>query len=148
MKTGSNTENRDVRIHIETRRGTSMSFMLLLGTIFISLVAAEETPPTGAGTFMEHCAVCHGASGTGDGSYAEMLRVPPTDLTLLSKVNGGKFPQRRVERSTDGRTMLRAHGTSAMPIWGRQWTRMDGGEEVDVKARLIVLISFLRSIQK
>src|SRR5713101_3052138 len=54
-----------------------------------------------------YCAVCHGTDGKGGGPAATALKVPPTDLTLLSKNNGGKYPALKVTGAI--------HGDSAFP---------------------------------
>ena len=42
---------------------------------------AEASIVQGAALFPEHCAMCHGANGAGDGPAAKGLPVPPADLT-------------------------------------------------------------------
>ena len=83
---------------------------VLTFSIGIGLVAhAQQTPKTGpkvnaAGKelFHQHCSVCHGVDAKGNGSLYDArsadksVRVPPSDLTLLSQRNGGKFPAARV----------------------------------------------------
>lgn len=115
-----------------------------------SPLAAEEhgdAMGVGEAAWIEHCAVCHGRSGAGDGPFVPMLRTPPPDLRMLSESNGGKFPQRRVEKAVDGRGMPGAHGTADMPVWGRVW-RTVGETEPGVKARLIAVIAYLRTLQQ
>ena len=60
----------------------------------------------------------HGPSGTGDGGAIDVLKTTPTNLTTLSKKNGGVFPFDRVYSVIDGRTVVKGHGTQDMPIWG------------------------------
>lgn len=69
--------------------------------------------------YMNRCTVCHGPSGTGNGSSIDVLKTTPTNLTTLSKKNGGVFPLDRVYSVIDGRTVVKGHGTQDMPIWGR-----------------------------
>lgn len=42
---------------------------------------STESIAAGAALFPQHCAVCHGANGRGDGAGAKGLPVPPADLT-------------------------------------------------------------------
>ncbi len=42
---------------------------------------SAESIAAGAAVYAEHCAVCHGAEGSGDGTAAKSLSVPPADLT-------------------------------------------------------------------
>ena len=51
-------------------------------------------------------------------SLASVLKVPPADLTTLARRNGGYFPLTAVSEIIDGRTLIAAHGTREMPIWG------------------------------
>jgi hypothetical protein len=50
-----------------------------------------------------------------------MLKKPASDLTTLSKKNGGVFPFARVFETIEGTHELKAHGTREMPIWGREY---------------------------
>src|SRR3974377_2575154 len=47
---------------------------------------------SGKELYLDHCAVCHGVDGKGNGPAAPALKTAPPDLTLLAKNNGGKFP--------------------------------------------------------
>ena len=66
----------------------------------------------GEALYMRYCASCHGIDGRGDGTVASALRTPPPDLTRLTYGEGELIKQ------IDGRRTIRAHGTSAMPVWG------------------------------
>ena len=132
--------------------GSLPSIAVLTLTLVAAGAFAETAPksaPRGEQAFIEYCAVCHGESGIGDGPFAAALRVPPSNLRLLSKANDGVFPDRKVQRAIDGRGMPRAHGTAEMPIWGREWKRGDARlREVDVTVRAITISTYLRSIQE
>lgn len=78
----------------------------------------ETTLVRGRQLFRTYCASCHGVTGRGDGPMVEYLRVPPANLTLIAARNQGVFPAEGVRRAIDGRRAVRAHGDSAMPIWG------------------------------
>jgi hypothetical protein len=52
---------------------------------------------------------------------AQDLVARPTDLTTLSKRNGGVFPAQRVYEIIDGREEVKAHGSREMPVWGKQF---------------------------
>jgi mono/diheme cytochrome c family protein len=64
------------------------------------------------------CAMCHGASGKGDGWLAAHLQRRPQSLVGLRRDNGGVFPFDRVYQVIDGRKEVRVHGPRAMPVWG------------------------------
>ena len=75
---------------------------------------------TGKKQYMKYCATCHGPSGTGtDGVASRLYTKPPTNLTTLSKENGGKFPMMEVIGIVKGDQPIAAHGTREMPVWGQ-----------------------------
>jgi mono/diheme cytochrome c family protein len=78
----------------------------------------SPVPPSGANLYRSYCASCHGEDGKGGGPVADSLRMRPSDLTTLSKRNGGKFPAFRLQKMVDGSDELPAHGTRRMPVWG------------------------------
>jgi len=133
----------------------------IFGSLAVALVALGLGTPgvaednlVGQSGFETACAVCHGVSGQGDGEFADVLTVRPPDLTKLSAANDGEFPYLKVFQVVDGRTTARAHGTSAMPIWGDYFTREIGGSagqfgtELLVRARIVALVDYIQSLQK
>jgi mono/diheme cytochrome c family protein len=114
--------------------------------------AAEETTTLGEGRdlYEQHCEVCHGAEGKGDGPLADELRVHPADLTQIAQSRGGTFPEVEVREIIDGRRAVRAHGKSGMPIWGRVFggpAIVGKGNEEAVRKKLDRLVEYLQSIQ-
>ncbi len=83
-----------------------------------SLSCSSEQPIEGEALYRRHCASCHGTSGKGDGAVAEFLTPRPTDLTVLTSEQGGDYPASDVMQAIDGTRAVRAHGDSAMPVWG------------------------------
>ena len=55
---------------------------------------------SGKEMYESYCAVCHGTDGKGNGPAASALKTPSTDLTTLSKNNGGKYPSLKVLRQS------------------------------------------------
>lgn len=108
--------------------------------------------------FQKQCASCHGMDGKGTGPFLEFLKQTPSDLTLLSKKNGGVFPYRQVYEWIEDPQRVRAHGTSAMPIWGDRYNveviekygPYDTGTAAvkEVQARILELVFFLATIQE
>ena len=115
----------------------------------IKKVSAEYTSPaSGPEMFRAYCAACHGTDGTGTGPAATALNKQPANLTQLSKKNGGKFPALRVVQFIQGddMSMVAAHGTRDMPMWGTIFRTM--GDPTAVKFRLTNLTNYIESLQK
>jgi mono/diheme cytochrome c family protein len=124
---------------------------ILIGVALLSLAgaatrAAGPDPAEGRNLYDEHCAVCHGANGKGDGPLGAELKIRPADLTEISKRRAGKFPEVEVREIIDGRRKVRGHGGTEMPVWGRVFSRSTFGE-VQVDAKLDALVAYLRTIQ-
>lgn len=115
-------------------------------------VAHAQDKEIGAGLYADYCAVCHGASGKGDGDMANVLTIPSPNLTLLSKANDGDFPMLQVIHIIDGRTGVRAHG-GAMPLFGNMFSEQsvagpdDYGSVLETRGRVLSLAMYLESIQ-
>jgi mono/diheme cytochrome c family protein len=80
--------------------------------------ATHGNPESGAQMWKDYCAVCHGATGAGDGPAAEILQSPPADLSLMAKRNNGKFPAEHFASVLRVGIGGPVHGTSDMPFWG------------------------------
>jgi mono/diheme cytochrome c family protein len=72
----------------------------------------RESSPVGSELYFRRCASCHGVAGRGDGPAGEALTPRPADLTRLD------LDLPALKRTIEGREARRAHGTSAMPVWG------------------------------
>ena len=106
--------------------------------------APQPTPErTGAVIYREHCAVCHGQSGRGNGPAAAAFKQRPPDLTHLATRYKG-FPRKAVEAHIVGDdTPQAAHGSREMPIWGPTFRKSP-----DASTVLRNLIAYLESIQE
>lgn len=136
-------------------RGLMVAWWMLLG---MTLAAAQRPPAVPRGAmreapyvFVRHCSACHGWQGRGDGPAAPALHPPPADLTRIAQRHDGLFPIAEITAAIDGRTVIPAHGSREMPIWGERFGEIGGGgsvgEEV-VRGNLLVLIEYLQSIQQ
>jgi mono/diheme cytochrome c family protein len=105
------------------------------------------SPSSGKDMYTSYCAVCHGTDGKGGGPAASALKVPPTDLTLLSKTNGGKYPALKVTSSIRGEADLPAHGSKEMPVWGTLFWSISSGHESEVQQRVVNLTHYIESMQ-
>jgi mono/diheme cytochrome c family protein len=101
----------------------------------------------GKDLYREYCAVCHGTAGKGDGPAASGLKIPPTDLTQITKANGGKFPEFKVQHVINGEAgSTAAHGSKDMPMWGNIFGHM--GPNPDLGAvRVYNLVKYIEEIQ-
>src|SRR5271169_5952231 len=114
----------------------------------IKHVPVTATSPTsGEEMYKTYCAVCHGQDGKGKGPAAGALKVPPTDLTTLSKNNGGKYPSLKVAAAIRGEGNLPAHGTKEMPVWGQLFWTISHGHETEVQQRVVNLNKYIESLQ-
>jgi len=105
------------------------------------------SPASGKDMYMSYCAVCHGTDGKGGGPAASALKVPPTDLTLLSKNNGGKYPALKVTASIRGEAALPAHGSKEMPVWGPLFSSLASGHQAEVQQRVANLTQYIETLQ-
>jgi len=105
------------------------------------------SPASGSEMYANYCAVCHGKDGKGGGPAADALKVPPTDLTTLSKRNGGQFPSARVASAIRGDVNLPAHGSKEMPVWGPLFGHLSQGHPAEVQQRIANLSAYIESLQ-
>ncbi len=91
--------------------------------------------------------MCHGKEG--DGTMADMLKVPPPDLTRISERRNGIFPDEEIYKIIDGQEALKSgHGDREMPIWGVAFGESEKIDEVMVPKKIYQLIEYLKTIQK
>ncbi len=117
------------------------------GTVIQHVPIRSTSPVSGKEMYTSYCAVCHGTDGKGGGPAASALKSPPSDLTLLSKNNGGKYPSLKVIASIHGESALPAHGSKEMPVWGSLFWGMSGGHESEVQQRVSNLNKYIESMQ-
>ncbi|QCO56464.1 cytochrome c [Pseudorhodobacter turbinis] len=105
----------------------------------------------GRAFFAESCTSCHGPSGRGDGIISKDLPVAPTDLTTLSRTNGGTFPATRALAYIWG-DPTQSHLARVMPQFGGAMAddlvpvKLDGVYTPTPRA-LAGLLAYLESIQ-
>ena len=98
-----------------------------------------------ASDYFSYCAICHGLKGEGDGPMYDVLKVPPADLTRISKRNNGEFPQDRIEEVIEKGGNLKGHGISSMLAWGKVFEEYD--EDIAPEKRIEALALFLETLQ-
>ncbi len=111
------------------------------------VTVASTSPTSGKEMYTAYCAVCHGTDAKGAGPAAGALKTPPTDLTLLSKNDGGKFPALKVTSAIRGSNDLPAHGTKDMPVWGELFWSMSHGHNGEVQQRVSNLTHYIETLQ-
>ena len=98
--------------------------------------------------FQAYCATCHGMDATGNGPTAPALRKSPSGLTLISKGNGGTFPNLRVQKVISGENVpTAAHGDREIPIWGPIFGQIAWDQDLG-NVRIYNLAKYLESIQR
>jgi len=112
------------------------------------VIPVEKTSPVdGKQMFASYCAPCHGADGRGKGPAARALKTQPTDLTVLARLNHGKYPDTRVLSVLQFGSEVTAHGSSEMPVWGPVLGRMNADSSQAKDLRLGNLSRYLERIQ-
>ena len=137
---------------------SSKVFVLIVSILlFLPLVHADSVLEKELGEFeyINNCAVCHGSDGKGVGPMAGQLIKSPSNLTLLSKNNGGSFPETAIYQLIDGRRVVVTdegdavetfHGPRDMPVWGDTFRTIEGDEGA-VDELISNLLKYLESIQ-
>jgi len=131
---------------------TALAVLIVLtGPAMHAQVKKVPVSPTakdsGPEMFKAYCASCHGIDGKGKGPASAALRIPATDLTLLSKANGGKFPELKFQNVLKVNSETAAHGSSDMPTWGPIFRSIEGGSDGFVSMRIYNLMRYVESIQ-
>jgi mono/diheme cytochrome c family protein len=146
------------------KRTTTLAALAGAALILTPLLAAAQQPfDLGKREYESNCAVCHGATGKGDGPYMKFMAYKGTglgDLMLIAKRSGGGFPFQRVYETIDGTQELDAHGPRSMPIWGSDYAHqardayrdenyMRGrfDPELYTRTRILALTDYLNRIQ-
>ena len=145
----------------KTKEGLQLIAFLGLASLAAALPLSQTAAPgaqdsresraeAGGRTYRAFCASCHGASATGNGPMAEVLKVRPADLTRIRERNGGSFPEARIAGVIDGRLEVHGHGPGSMPVWGLTFRESgrDTDQETEVRERIKDLVAYLESIQK
>ena len=129
-----------------------------------ALVVAQQTPassstqvrhvpisntPSNSGKemFNSYCAVCHGTDAKGSGPAASAMKTPPSDLTVLSKNDGGKYPSAHVAAVIRGQASTPSHGSQDMPVWGPLFSSLSQGHDAQVQQRIANLVTYIEGLQ-
>jgi mono/diheme cytochrome c family protein len=108
-------------------------------------------PSSGKDMYVAYCAACHGEDGMGLGPAATALKVPPTDLTMLARRNKSTYPASDVYQIIvgSGTTLIPAHGSAEMPVWGPLFASLSTGSTPNgVAMRAGNIVDYLKGIQR
>jgi mono/diheme cytochrome c family protein len=126
--------------------------LLVISITFMSDARPDDfTDYSGQELYMRFCASCHGEEGHGDGPVASAISVTVPDLTGIMQRQGDQFPEQQLREIIDGRSVVIAHGTRYMPVWGYEfWVEQGADKEAEADVRLIVdnLLGYIRGIQR
>jgi mono/diheme cytochrome c family protein len=137
---------------------TKRKAVLLIALVSSSITSGMSQTPSqnkagkapvelsGKEMFKYYCAACHGEDAKGHGPVAPALKVPPPDLTALSKGNSGKFPEEHFVSVLKNGANAPTHGTADMPIWGPIFSVLNAQRLVNL--RISNLTRYLESIQQ
>ena len=140
-----------------------LSLLLLAGAFFLAAVALASAQQTGQPKrvdvgkveYENKCATCHGLKGKGDGPMAGFVDPKIADLTVLAKKNNGILPVAAMYDVIVGEREVRGHGSSDMPVWGREY-RIKAAEyyidvpydpETYVRTHVLALIEYINRLQ-
>jgi mono/diheme cytochrome c family protein len=133
---------------------TAMAASLAAGIAYADQSTAKvtvpvgKTPPTsGREMYVNYCAQCHGVDGRGHGPVAPALKTPPTDLTVLSRNNHGRFPDTHIVTVLQNGVEIPSHGSAEMPVWGPILGKMNQTNPQDRLLRISNLSRYLETLQ-
>ena len=108
---------------MSTPKSLTLLFASIVGMSITGNISHAQDVSIGQEEFRNHCAACHGMNGLGDGPIGPLLKKPAPNLAMISERNGGKFPFQRVYEIIDGSSVLAAHGSRDMPLWGSRYSK-------------------------
>ena len=126
---------------------------MILTILLLATPVFADDADEGADYFANYCATCHGVEAKGNGPMADLLTVPPADLTQLSARNGGEFPLDRVVRRIDGTMDVAAHG-GPMPLFGlllqgpSEAIMAPDGSEIVAPEAIAMIAAWLQTVQE
>lgn len=130
--------------------------------LFVSSCVLQSAPyavaqdnKIGESEYRLHCAACHGLTGRGDGPIGQILKTPAPNLALITERNGGKFPAQKIYDIIEGRSVVAAHGTRDMPLWGDRYRNEPQPQTPDqatlandqAQQRILSLVYYLATLQ-
>ncbi len=141
-----------IRVHRILARGSRIPRVLAVGVAACVAVAsaARAADHPGKAAFDQYCASCHGTAADGTGPVAAEMKVAPPDLRKLGQKYGTPLPKPKLSELIDGREMLRAHGTSKMPVWGEKLVHNvppTANTEFFKRGTILVIVDYIETLQ-
>jgi mono/diheme cytochrome c family protein len=113
----------------------------------VTIQVAKVTPTSGKQMYANYCAPCHGVDGRGHGAVAGGLKTQPTDLTVLSRQNRGKYPDVHIVAVLEDGTAIQGRRSAEMPVWGPILGKMNKTTPEERLLRICNLSRYLDTIQ-
>jgi mono/diheme cytochrome c family protein len=113
----------------------------------VTIQVGKVTPTSGKQMYANYCAPCHGVDGRGHGAVAAELKKQPTDLTVLSRKNRGKYPDVHIVAVLQDGAAIQGHKTAEMPVWGPILGKMNKTTPEERLLRICNLSRYLDTIQ-
>jgi mono/diheme cytochrome c family protein len=113
----------------------------------VTIQVGKVTPTSGRQMYASYCAPCHGVDGRGHGTVAANLKSAPSDLTVLSRLNRGKYPDVHIVAVLQGGAAIQGHKTAEMPVWGPILGKMNQTTPEERLLRICNLSRYLDTIQ-
>ena len=136
----------------DSQRGHTVGAAVLAVFLsFVSSAGAQQAAVIADGRveYEENCIACHGGDGRGDGPMADILVVPPSDLTEIALQNDDSFPFWRVYKAIDGQEPVQGHATFQMPLLGSRFARDQGKPGyLPPHIRILLLVHYVESLQQ
>ncbi len=112
------TDHQTIRLPDYPTKLLTAAIAILLAALLVVPTAAQEptgkpSPGNGSLLWAENCALCHGATGKGDGPTAAAMEFPPTDFTD-SEAAKDREPAQMFIDIKEGRM------EKLMPPWGQR----------------------------
>jgi len=133
---------------------TALAATLAVGVSYADQSTSKVTIPvnktattSGKQMYAGYCAPCHGVDARGQGPVASALKASPTDLTVLTRNNNGKFPDTHIVTVLQNGALIPSHGTADMPVWGPILGKMNQSNPQERMLRISNLSRYLESIQ-
>jgi len=149
-------DHADFARHVGARVRAVPSIMVAVAAALLLAALADPAAAQrarvladGQEDYEQYCAACHGPNGEGDGSMADILVIPPADLTQIAARNDGEFPFWRIYAIIQGEEEVQGHDTFQMPLAQARFERFEGRPGfLPTHVRLLQLTHFVESLQK